>query len=320
MNEMDATFCSDARTTLPRLRVLALTGIVVLCGCGNAESAGSGDAPSDVTAGDDSVASDTAADIAADIADATAADSTQPDVPDTTTVGPDVPAGDATSDATTDSGAVVSDAVADADAGGCPAKPPKAGSPCKPDESCTYGTSCCCGVGCTFAIGCGCESGKWMCVENDYCLGKPPTCPDAGASDATDTTQPDTVDAGPPVPSWTHFHYQKGAGPCPPGVVCTWIWDVEPDGAVTTAKQGVAGTGQLSAGDLVKFNALIGTADFLNKMTNGFVCGIPPSDVGLTFQLSLSGAQHSQNVTGCAFDGSGDGLVVQSIVTLLNAY
>ncbi len=110
-----------------------------------------------------------------------------------------------------------------------------------------------------------------------------------------------SVDVSALVPLWTQFEVNKGAGPCPPDMVCTWKWHLDTAGHVTTSKQGVSGAATLSAAHWATIQTLLATQEFLTGMAKGFVCGEPPTDVGISFVLSLSGQQFQQDVTGCVF-------------------
>ena len=54
-------------------------------------------------------------------------------------------------------------------------------------------------------------------------------------------------------------------------------------------------------------------------MQKGFTCNQPPTDVGISFTLLLSGAKHQQNVTGCVIAGPA-GNLAQQINAILVSY
>lgn len=116
---------------------------------------------------------------------------------------------------------------------------------------------------------------------------------------------------------WTLFKISKGAGPCPPGLNCTWSWQLDTTGALTIAKQGVPSTAQLTPADWAKVNQVLGSEAFLKLMQQGFTCGQPPTDIGVSFDLALFGVMLKQNVTGCIFGQPADNLAlpVYQVVT-----
>lgn len=237
-------------------------------------------------------------------ADATAGDGAV-DVPDT---GPALQ--DAADAQPTDTPQLpdVPDAVA-----ACPASIQPGASCSASGQVCKIGKECCCGE-CFDSLVCSCGGGTWNCYYTDACM--IPACPDA--SDAGPDMDA-TLDADFAVP-WTLFSVQKGYGPCPPGQICSASWTLATDGLITMKKSGVSSTAQMASGEFAAFASALGGQAFLASMKNGFVCDVPPTDIGISFQLSLSGVQYSQDVTGCALSGGQDGPTVKALHDVLTKY
>ncbi len=135
---------------------------------------------------------------------------------------------------------------------------------------------------------------------------------------------PDTVDSSSDAADvagsiWTLFSVTQG-GFCAPSSDCNSTWLISPNGDVAATKGGVKSNAVLSSADLATLNAAINNLAFLDKMKSGFTCGMPPTDVGVSFSYALSGVKYDQDVTGCAFSGGVDGALVQGIVALVKKY
>ena len=139
---------------------------------------------------------------------------------------------------------------------------------------------------------------------------------DAVKDTAADTSSDTVADVAGDVPGdtatvgWTLFKVSKGAGPCPPGMNCTWSWILDTTGGLTIAKQGEPSTAQMTAADFAKVSQFLGSDAFLKLMQNGFACGQPPTDIGVSFELALFGVMLKQDVTGCIFGQPADNLAL----------
>ena len=118
---------------------------------------------------------------------------------------------------------------------------------------------------------------------------------------------------------WERLEVDQGAGPCPPAQVCQWTWSVTPDGTLLTVKEGVMATVQLDASDLADLVSLIDGPELRLGMRDGFPCDQPPTDVGVSMSLVLSGDTLEQDVTGCATTGP-EGNVAGQVFSLLGKY
>lgn len=119
--------------------------------------------------------------------------------------------------------------------------------------------------------------------------------------------------------SWIRFEIHQGAGPCPPGEVCTWDWIVTTDGSVQIDEQGTARTATLTAGDLSTLDALLASDAFVGGMKEGFDCDPPPTDIAVSFVLAFDDeGRLSQDVTGCVT--SSTDTAPRRAFELLNAY
>jgi hypothetical protein len=103
---------------------------------------------------------------------------------------------------------------------------------------------------------------------------------------------------------WVSFKIDEGWGPCPTADGCASQWLVTPDGMVMTNKSGVGSQAQMSASDLSALEAILVSPAFQTGMRQGFSCGPPPTDVGVTFSLNLPSGPVSQEVTSCVFSGT----------------
>jgi len=147
-----------------------------------------------------------------------------------------------------------------------------------------------------------------------------------GAADATpdalaDTVADTLVDATPDVPSdigtckwdlsdsspaiqgWTTLTITKGAGPCPPNVVCSWSWELDASGNIAKSMAGVASQAKMDAAEFGELQAFVGNYIFTMQMENGFTCPPPPTDIGISFTLNWQGKKATQDVTGCILGG-----------------
>jgi hypothetical protein len=118
---------------------------------------------------------------------------------------------------------------------------------------------------------------------------------------------------------WERLEIDQGAGPCPPEQVCQWTWSVTPDGTVSTMKEGVSATVQLDGSDLADLVSFIDGPELRLGMRDGFPCDQPPTDVGVSMSLVLSGDTLEQDVTGCATTGP-EGNVAGQVFSLLRKY
>ena len=282
-----------------------------LTACGTSSGASvvydSGSNPVDASVTDAvSDASDTLSDTA--VVDAPPADAAPADVAPTSDLA-DTKSVDATTPDLLSIDAPLPDLGAVDVAGTCPVDIQPDGA-CVGAVECEIGQECCCGK-CYPSMVCNCAGGTWACYSTDACMS--PACADAGGADIA---QPDNTGAMP----WTLFTLQKGGGPCPPGGVCSETWTLATDGVVTHQKGNTGSGTTMDAADFGAATAILGDVSFLGLMKNGFVCGVPPTDVGVSFTLSLSGVQYTQNVTGCSFSGGQDAAPVQSLSALLTKY
>ncbi len=142
---------------------------------------------------------------------------------------------------------------------------------------------------------------------------------DVSADAATDVTVTPDVQPDVAAVSWTLFTLTQG-GFCAPNSDCFSTWTVSPDGTFTAKKQGKTSSGVLSPADAQALHAAIDPLAFLEKMKNGFSCGQPPTDVGVSFSLALFGVAYDKDVTGCAYSGGADGALVQGIAAIVQAY
>ena len=275
---------------------MALGLVWALAACGSAAGAGAaagGDAEGDAQL----VAADTAnAETVGDVAAEVAPGSDVAGVPDTPDSGPGK----------------------DLAIGGCPLTQPEFGKKvaCTGSAQCTWGKECCCGH-CDPAYVCTCDGQFWACFNTDACLDV--VCGDAtDATDAADVAGSDaSIDTT--LGAWTLFAISQG-GFCAPGTDCTSTWNLSPDGTLAMLKGGKTSSGKLSGSDMAAVKAVLDGADFLAKMKNGFACGMPPTDIGVSFHYALSGVQYDKDVTGCALTGGPDGALVQSVSKVVMAY
>lgn len=292
-----------------RYTLLFLGACLTACGTSSGASVlyDSGSNPLDASIADAvSDASDTLSDTA--LVDAPPADAAPTDVAPTSDLA-DTKSVDATATDVLSIDATLPDLIAVDVVGTCPADI-QPNSACAGVQKCEIGQECCCGK-CYPSMVCSCSGGTWACYATDACM--MPGCPDASSADIA---QPDIASAIP----WTLFQLQKGWGPCPPGGVCSESWTLASDGTVTHQKGNTGSGTTMDAADFGAATAILGDASFLALMKNGFVCGMPPTDIGISYTLSLSGVQYTQNVTGCAFSGGQDAAPVQALNPLLTKY
>ncbi len=159
-----------------------------------------------------------------------------------------------------------------------------------------------------------CEAGACK-ADSASCL-VPPDTVDADSGSDSDA-HVDAADTSGGL--WTLFSVTQG-GFCAPNSDCNSTWHISPTGDVLATKGGVKSNAVLSSADLATLNGAIDNLAFINKMKSGFTCGLPPTDVGVSFSYALSGVQYNQDVTGCAFSGGVDGALVQGIVALVKKY
>ena len=161
-----------------------------------------------------------------------------------------------------------------------------------------------------------CEAGACK-ADSASCLVPPDTVDADSGSDSDSTVDADAADTSGGL--WTLFSVTQG-GFCAPNSDCNSTWLISPTGDVQATKGGVKSNAVLTGADLATLNAAIDNLAFLNKMKSGFTCGMPPTDVGVSFSYALSGVKYNQDVTGCAFSGGVDGPLVQGIVALVKKY
>ncbi len=149
----------------------------------------------------------------------------------------------------------------------------------------------------------------------------------ADVVDAADTAAPDApsdtgsckwdlTDSSPATMPWTTFTVSKGAGPCPPDMVCSWSWTLDASGNIAKSMAGVASQAKMDAGEFGGLGNFLGNFIFLGQMNSGFVCPPPPTDIGISFTLKTADKDYSQNVTGCIFgSGCNDAKSVYELVT-----
>ncbi|MBI5610048.1 MAG: hypothetical protein HY902_14330 [Deltaproteobacteria bacterium] len=126
----------------------------------------------------------------------------------------------------------------------------------------------------------------------------------------------DLTDSSPATLDWSTFTISKGAGPCPPDMVCSWSWTLDASGNIAKSMAGVASQAKMDAAEFGGLKYFIGNPIFTNQMANGFTCPPPPTDVGISFTLKWQGKEDSQNVTGCIFaSGCNDAKSVYDLVT-----
>ncbi len=141
--------------------------------------------------------------------------------------------------------------------------------------------------------------------------GKP--LPDAGSTDVSSAA--DTKTSLP----WTGFQINRGWGPCPPGQVCSESWHVGLDGTMAIDKKGNKTTSKMSADDLKMLKEWMAQSAFADGMTKGFSCKPPPTDIGISFTVYLSGVKHTKTVTGCILSGP-IGNIAKDIFDLVTKY
>ena len=133
----------------------------------------------------------------------------------------------------------------------------------------------------------------------------------APAEVAADAVKPigscdiDMSDSSPANAEWSQFKVTKGAGPCPPGAICQWTWRLTKGGAIAKSMAGFASTVQMAPADYGVLSNLVSNTGFVGSMMNGWKCDQPPTDVGVSFELTLTGGKHTQDVTGCVIGSMG---------------
>ena len=91
-----------------------------------------------------------------------------------------------------------------------------------------------------------------------------------GAATATDTVADAGTDTNNPaaVP-WSLFRIDKAAGPCPPGMSCTWWWVLTNDGAITMEIKGQSAINQMTPVDFAAADAILLGSAFATSMVGG---------------------------------------------------
>ncbi|MCO4762760.1 MAG: hypothetical protein KC502_14700 [Myxococcales bacterium] len=124
------------------------------------------------------------------------------------------------------------------------------------------------------------------------------------------------------APNWSKFGINRGAGPCPPGKICTWAWTVTPEGKWQAELAGTNKGGTMDEDDLTALLAIANSSAFHKAMNAGFSCGQPPTDVSVSFTLwrvGVVGTPLKQDVTGCVFGNPQDN-IAQKLNALLTPY
>ena len=132
----------------------------------------------------------------------------------------------------------------------------------------------------------------------------------------------DTADAVWPTATWETFTITKGRGPCPPDAPpCTWSWVLTPDGAIVGDTRGTPFTDQMSFDDFTVINDILDDPAFMTLMEQGFTCGQPPTDVGISFEFAPTPSTLlTQNITGCALAEDLSGGYAETIHATLTPY
>jgi hypothetical protein len=168
---------------------------------------------------------------------------------------------------------------------------------CAADERCTTnecGTTT--GPCYTGSSGCECAFGPPVCLETHVC-------------------HPVTTVG--PRGDWVRLQVQLGTGPCGQDD-CSSTWTFAPDGSVAFVKRGTPGSATLDSGRMSELEAIIDGRDLRPALRDGLTCGPPPTDVGVSVALVLTGETLSRDVTGCAISAQGN--VLQRIYQMALQY
>lgn len=142
------------------------------------------------------------------------------------------------------------------------------------------------------------------------------TGPDTAADGDADGCQFDYSDSSPAVAPWSTLKISKGAGPCPPEMICSWTWTLAYDGTLAKSMAGVASQAKMDAAELSTLSTFLGNPMFEVQMNNGFTCPPPPTDVGVSFEFEQAGKKAKQDVTGCIYGPAcNDAKLIYAMVT-----
>jgi len=82
---------------------------------------------------------------------------------------------------------------------------------------------------------------------------------------------------------------------------CESTWTVQPDGSLTSTKEGMSRTGALKVGDFYALDVILSNPAFHDGMQRGFDCGCTPRDSSASMTLVTETGPLTADVSGCVF-------------------
>jgi hypothetical protein len=121
-----------------------------------------------------------------------------------------------------------------------------------------------------------------------------------------------------PRGEWVSLEVQQGTGPCGAGD-CSSTWTFTPDGSVVFSKRGTPGGATLDPVSLLELELLIDGRELRAGLRDGLPCEQPPTDIGVSIELTLDGETLDRSVTECAIAGP-EGNIAQRIYQIALMY